>query len=856
MAPRTGHRLDRTPSALRILRQVVLGVPFAVALALAGPVLAQDVIGSVTVETTEGAFLVALEEENADVRDHARAFANLVSDRVFFHRSDKQIICDDTFCTFCFCNGVGGAEGLCFIDEGLTMQDPNERTCTEDEYLVNDQLEPSAVLHAGLLDVDEGNHLHEVGASLDTALQSTAGVFSNTAMTVAFVRVGKVLTAEWIVNVEDNSDLVRSDGLTFDDADNAGAQAHLVFGVVTAGQQVVLSLAGLPTTDARDDPSLLADGTSSSIRDELEQLPITSFEVEPLPDLVTFCDRDNPDPDCLEPLCTTVADDELRCEEPRCYALIPLEDGADPDSERRCANPEQPNFPLIISSTPSGLTLLNNGLAPPEPSNVLDYPNNPGLTIDVRDEDCPDNPADPLGACSTGGGVPTVLQVTTGGSAGLLRVSDGSLARVDDGSVEGLELYDETRTEIAGGVVTSVTTTGTSDASLEGGAVTDWLADGDATALVSGGSLDDVEARGASLVRIVGSDFSESLGPIVPTSGMLTGTLASGDSLTATFAQGEGSGGTATGVVYLLSDADLPPDTDFVPVLDPGNTADSTGLGAVSYPFAIGQREVTNAEYTTFLNAAALSDPHDLYDSDMETDDVGGILRTGGFGNYRYETKAGRAEQPVVFVSRLDAIRYANWLHNGRPAGVGDAATEDGAYTFSDETTVGGRNPEARFFVPTQDEWYKAAHYAASGATYFLYPTSSDTFPDAVLPGRDVGNAANLADAVGNASNPLTDAGRYAFSSSPSGSLDQAGNVREWLEDSLDLRGGSWDTPVSESSSQETDSVASELSQLNDVGFRVPEPSSHWLALSALGTLLGLRRHRRRASRTERRSAL
>jgi hypothetical protein len=207
----------------------------------------------------------------------------------------------------------------------------------------------------------------------------------------------------------------------------------------------------------------------------------------------------------------------------------------------------------------------------------------------------------------------------------------------------------------------------------------------------------------------------------------------------------------------------------------------------------------------------------------------------------------------VVFVSRLDAIRYVNWLHNGKPRGLGDAGTEDGAYTFSDETTVGPRNAGARFFVPTQDEWYKAAFYDPAGATYFAYPTSSNAEPQAVLPGRDLGNAANLDDALGNSSNPLTEAGHYRFSSSPSGTLDQAGNVREWLEDSLDLRGGSWDTPAPESESQQTSSVNSELTQASDLGFRVPEPSAQWLAITALGTLIAVRRTAARRGRRGRR---
>ena len=45
------------------------------------------------------------------------------------------------------------------------------------------------------------------------------------------------------------------------------------------------------------------------------------------------------------------------------------------------------------------------------------------------------------------------------------------------------------------------------------------------------------------------------------------------------------------------------------------------------------------------------------------------------------------------YVSFYDALRFANWLHNGQPSGPQDSTTtEDGAYTFSGIWTVGERN--------------------------------------------------------------------------------------------------------------------------------------------------------------------
>jgi hypothetical protein len=53
---------------------------------------------------------------------------------------------------------------------------------------------------------------------------------------------------------------------------------------------------------------------------------------------------------------------------------------------------------------------------------------------------------------------------------------------------------------------------------------------------------------------------------------------------------------------------------------DAGNSADSTGFGAVSYEYQIGKYEVTLAEYTAFLNAVAATDTYNLYMPNMATD--------------------------------------------------------------------------------------------------------------------------------------------------------------------------------------------------------------------------------------------
>ena len=132
----------------------------------------------------------------------------------------------------------------------------------------------------------------------------------------------------------------------------------------------------------------------------------------------------------------------------------------------------------------------------------------------------------------------------------------------------------------------------------------------------------------------------------------------------------------------------------------------------------------------------AKTDPHGLRSNNtMETAGCG-IVRSGKNGGYTYRLPPELANVPVNHVSFWDACRFCNWLHNGQ----GDGDTEDGAYTLKGYAGADGReirrNPGAKWFIPNEDEWYKAAYYdpqKPGGPGYWDYPTRSDT-----PPGRDL----------------------------------------------------------------------------------------------------------------------
>ena len=256
-----------------------------------------------------------------------------------------------------------------------------------------------------------------------------------------------------------------------------------------------------------------------------------------------------------------------------------------------------------------------------------------------------------------------------------------------------------------------------------------------------------------------------------------------------------------------------------VPVDNPGNAPDtryeSPGYGAVGYYYRIGTYEVTASQYTGFLNAVAKTDTYGLYNTYMDTanDSYGcNIKRSGTPGSYTYSVAPDWANRPVNYVSFWDASRFSNWLNNGQPTGAQSASTtEDGSYTLNGYTSWDGRtiqrNAGARWVLPSEDEWYKAAYHKNDGVTgnYWDYPTGTNSKPSNVLRNPDPGNNANYYDFYGTGTGgetigrpyARTEVGAFANSLSSYGTFDQGGNVWEWDEAISDssirvLRGGSF----------------------------------------------------------------
>ena len=304
---------------------------------------------------------------------------------------------------------------------------------------------------------------------------------------------------------------------------------------------------------------------------------------------------------------------------------------------------------------------------------------------------------------------------------------------------------------------------------------------------------------------------------------------------------------------------------------NPGNSNDpadgdsfTTGIqnfGAVPYNYNIGTNFVTASQYVEFLNAAdpTAANTAYLYDPSMGDARYGGVTQGAGAPNgSKYSVIPGNGNHPMNYVSWYGAIRFANWMNNGQ--GSGD--TETGAYTLlhdgsptptpipsnADSIT---RNAGATIFLPSENEWYKAAYFNPSTSSYFKYPTSSNTIPIASGP-TGLANHANYSNAVGN----LTNVGAYSGTTSPYGAFDMGGNLYQWNEVLLygsfrGIRSCSFDVVPDLLQSSFRYQINPAVNSLA-VGFRlasvagVPEPST--LALAAFG-FIGLAAWRWRRKR-------
>jgi len=283
-------------------------------------------------------------------------------------------------------------------------------------------------------------------------------------------------------------------------------------------------------------------------------------------------------------------------------------------------------------------------------------------------------------------------------------------------------------------------------------------------------------------------------------------------------------------------------DIDFVTIGNPGNFDDTTGspnpVGQVDTTYRIGQFEISE-DMIDKANAQSLADGDPL-----------GITK---------DTRG--ADKPATNVSWLGAAQFVNWLNTDSGSTPAYKFDTGGNFQLWQSSDAGFnpnnlyRNSQARYFLPSVDEWYKAAYYNPAGAgSYGDYPTANGLVPTAVASGT-AANTAVFNQSFGTGPADITQAGGL----SPYGTAGQGGNVSEWEETAFDLvnnfsssargvRGGDWfnGSFVLLSSRRFLGDPSSGVLSL--IGFRVasiPEPSTLLLGVMAS---VGLLMRRRRLS--------
>ena len=222
------------------------------------------------------------------------------------------------------------------------------------------------------------------------------------------------------------------------------------------------------------------------------------------------------------------------------------------------------------------------------------------------------------------------------------------------------------------------------------------------------------------------------------------------------------------------------------------------GRGRVAYPYRIAQTEVLTRQHLEFVEAY-----WPYYDGNPRSEHFTGIfIRGEQNGNgYVYEILSGWEDSPNTMSLRM-AARFCNWLHNGKvneqwafDNGVYDTSTftRNPDRTYNDDYT---RSNDARYWIPTLDEWYKAVYYdpdrsGPGNGGWWDQPARSD---DPLVIGYP------MDDGETNASlwewyNSDLPAGMYPDVQTPWGLLDASGGLPEHTADGYAFGSGFFDIP-------------------------------------------------------------
>ena len=218
-------------------------------------------------------------------------------------------------------------------------------------------------------------------------------------------------------------------------------------------------------------------------------------------------------------------------------------------------------------------------------------------------------------------------------------------------------------------------------------------------------------------------------------------------------------------------------------IYDSGNPPDLNGRGFISYKFQMAKYLITNEQYIEFLKSFTKI-PKTVVPSYTFYDERFCI-------NQKLDCEVGSLRRPVCFITPIAARAFCNFLYNKE-----NNLPLDSESCYSIEKTK--RLTDRGYFIPTKDEWYKAAYY--NDGSYNLYPIKNNKEPTYVEVIGD--RITNVSPTTCNFSNAYDFKNYNGFTSrvgecgscSQYDVYDMAGNLYEYIEDGelLCLAGGSW----------------------------------------------------------------
>lgn len=304
--------------------------------------------------------------------------------------------------------------------------------------------------------------------------------------------------------------------------------------------------------------------------------------------------------------------------------------------------------------------------------------------------------------------------------------------------------------------------------------------------------------------------------------------------------------------------------------------ADADSFGTTGNQFTIDFVNIGNAGNP---NDAALDNTYPDYSSPyggvgydyrMGTYEISqdAITKATASGLANVVAGAHTAAKPAANMTWYEAAAFVNWLNTSTGHQMAYDLTFSGSWSMTLWSSAQAwqldgqnlyRHKDAYYFLPSENEWYKAAYHKNDGVTanYWDYATGSNDAPTGVGGGTGAGTAVYDGQSAGPAS--VNNCGGL----SAYGTMGQNGNVFDLLESAVSApndspteirtrRGGPW---VNYSESSLRSSIRYGFGPTDssvDTGFRVasvaPEPSSlALLGVAAVG--LASRRMSRRCCR-------